>query len=253
MKRKILLPACVSLVLAVALVQAAWAQSALPLPRIGVEIRPADTPREASLSLQILILLTVLTLAPAILILFTSFTRIVIVLALVRNALGVQQIPPNQVIVGLALFLTLFTMAPTFGKINQEALQPYLRGEITQAQALERASKPLRKFMLRQTREKDLALFTSLAQEKRPKTVEEIPTYVVLPAFVISELRTAFVLGALIFVPFLVIDLIVSSTLMSMGMLMLPPIMISLPFKLLLFVMVDGWHLVARALILSFR
>ncbi|MDR5703365.1 MAG: flagellar type III secretion system pore protein FliP, partial [Armatimonadota bacterium] len=168
-------------------------------------------------------------------------------------ALGVQQIPPNQVIVGLALFLTLFTMAPTLGKVNEISLQPYLKGEINQAQALERASGPLRQFMLRQTREKDLALFVSLAGEKRPKTVEEIPTYVVLPAFVISELRTAFILGALIFVPFLVIDLIVSSTLMSMGMLMLPPVMISLPFKLLLFVMVDGWHLVARALILSFR
>jgi flagellar biosynthetic protein FliP len=229
----------------------ASAAPASPIPGVDVRVTSPQSPREVSQSIQILVLLTVLSLAPALLILTTSFTRIVIVLSLVRSAVGVPTIPPNQVIVGLSLFLTLFTMAPVLANVNESALQPYLRGDVPQQAAMDRASGPVRDFMIRQTRERDLALFVSLAKEARPQRPQDIPMYVVIPAFVISELRTAFMLGALIFIPFLVIDMVVSSTLMSMGMMMLPPAMISLPFKLLLFVLVDGWHLVARALVAS--
>ena len=225
----------------------------LPLPRIDVGVEPATSPKDVSSSLQILILLTVLTLAPAILIMFTSFTRIVIVLSFVRSALGSQQVPPNQVLIGLALFLTFFVMAPALGTANEQALQPYLRGEISQQVALDRAAVPFREFMLKQTSEKDLALFTALAKAKRPANPSEVPMLVLIPAFTISELKTAFEIGFLIYVPFLVIDMVVASVLMSMGMLMLPPVMISLPFKLLLFVMVDGWNLVIGSLLRSFH
>ncbi|NLG79655.1 MAG: flagellar type III secretion system pore protein FliP [Firmicutes bacterium] len=225
----------------------------LPLPRIDIGVEPARNPRDVSVSLQILALLTVLTLAPAILIMLTSFTRIVIVLSFVRSALGSQQVPPNQVLIGLALFLTFFVMAPALGTANEQALQPYLRGEISQQVALDRAAVPFREFMLKQTREKDLALFTALAKAKRPANPSEVPMVVLIPAFTISELKTAFEIGFLIYVPFLVIDMVVASVLMSMGMLMLPPVMISLPFKLLLFVMVDGWNLVIGSLLRSFH
>lgn len=204
-------------------------------------------------SLQLLLLMTVLSLAPAILMLMTAFTRIIIVLSFVRNALGTQQLPPNQVMVGLAMFLTFFVMAPTWTLINTNAVQPYLKNQITQTEALAKAEEPLRAFMFRQTREKDLELFVGLAKTARPKTYREVPTYVLIPAFVISELKTAFQMGFAIFIPFMVIDMIVSSTLMSVGMMMLPPMMISLPFKLLLFVLVDGWHLVVQSLVTSFH
>ncbi|MEW6227944.1 MAG: flagellar type III secretion system pore protein FliP [Bacillota bacterium] len=226
---------------------------ALPLPRIDIGVRPAKNAEDVSASLQILALLTVLTLAPAILIMLTSFTRIVIVLSFVRSALGSQQVPPNQVLVALALFLTFFVMAPALGAVNEQALQPYLREEISQQAAVERASGPIREFMLKQTRESDLALFTNLAKAKRPANPSEVPMLVLIPAFAISELKTAFEIGFVIYVPFLVIDMVVASVLMSMGMLMLPPVMISLPFKLLLFVMVDGWNLVVRSLLQSFH
>ncbi|MDH7495386.1 MAG: flagellar type III secretion system pore protein FliP [Bacillota bacterium] len=225
----------------------------LPLPRIEVGVESADSPKEVSTSLQILALLTVLTLAPAILVMLTSFTRIIIVLSFVRSAMGSQQVPPNQVLIGLALFLTFFVMAPTLGAANEQALQPYLQGEISQQVALDRAAAPLREFMLRQTREKDIALFTALAKAKQPANPSEVPLLVLIPAFTISELKTAFEIGFLIYVPFLVIDMVVASVLMSMGMLMLPPVMISLPFKLLLFVMVDGWNLVIGSLLRSFH
>lgn len=225
----------------------------LPLPRIDIGVEPARSPKDVSVSLQILALLTVLTLAPAILIMLTSFTRIVIVLSFVRSALGSQQVPPNQVLIGLALFLTFFVMAPALGTANEQALQPYLRGEISQQVALDRAAVPFREFMLKQTRESDLALFTALAKAKRPANPSEVPMLVLIPAFTISELKTAFEIGFLIYVPFLVIDMVVASVLMSMGMLMLPPVMISLPFKLLLFVMVDGWNLVIGSLLRSFH
>ncbi|MHB1650874.1 MAG: flagellar type III secretion system pore protein FliP [Desulfitobacteriaceae bacterium] len=209
--------------------------------------------QQLSTSLQLMLLLTVLSLAPAILILMTSFTRIIVVLSFVRNALGTQQLPPTQVLIGLSLFLTFFVMAPTWNQINSQAVQPYLSSQITQTEALTKAEEPLRTFMFKQTREKDLQLFVSLAKMDRPKTYRDIPTYVLIPSFIISELKTAFQMGFAVFIPFMVIDMIVSSTLMSMGMMMLPPMMISLPFKLLLFVLADGWHLVVQALVTSFR
>lgn len=212
-----------------------------------------STAQQTGTSLQILILLTVLSVAPAILMMMTSFTRIIIVLSFVRNALGTQQLPPNQVLVGLSLFLTFFIMAPTWNEINSNALQPYMKNQITQTEAIEKAEEPLRLFMFRQTREKDLELFVGLSKMEQPKTYKDVPTYVLIPAFVISELKTAFQMGFAIFIPFIVIDMIVSSTLMSIGMMMLPPMMISLPFKLLLFVLVDGWHLVVQSLVTSFK
>ncbi len=224
------------------------------IPQVSVNIG-GDSQGQAGLSqaLQLIVLLTVLSLAPAILILLTSFTRIVVVLSFVRSALATQQMPPNQILVGLALFLTFFVMAPTWREVNENALQPYFKGEINEEQAFSRGMAPLRTFMFKQTREKDLALFVKLAKLERPRTYRDIPNYVLIPAFVISELKTAFQIGFIIFVPFLVIDMVVSSALMSMGMLMLPPMMISLPFKILLFVLVDGWNLIVYSLISSFR
>ncbi|MDI3281024.1 MAG: flagellar type III secretion system pore protein FliP [Bacillota bacterium] len=225
----------------------------VPVPRISFSIDAAARPQDVAVSLQIIFLLTVLSLAPSILVLMTAFTRIVVVLSFVRTALSLQQIPPTQVLIGLSLFLTYFVMAPTWQAINDQALQPYLKGEITQVEALQRAEVPLKAFLLKETREKDLELFVQMARLPRPANKEAVPLYVAIPAFVISELKTAFEIGFTIFLPFLVIDMIVASTLMSMGMLMLPPVMISLPFKILLFVLVDGWHLVVRSLLLSFH
>lgn len=219
---------------------------------LNLEVGAGGETQAVSSGLQILVGLTVLTLAPALLVMVTAFTRIVIVLSFVRNALSVPQVPPNQVIIGLALFLTMFVMAPTFNQVNQEALQPYIRGEINQQIALERASGPIRAFLFTQTRERDLALFIQMSDLPRPESRDDVPTYVLIPAFIISELKTAFQMGVLIFIPFLIIDMVVASALMSMGMMMLPPSLISLPFKLLLFVMVDGWHLVVRSLVASF-
>ncbi|MGC8778985.1 MAG: flagellar type III secretion system pore protein FliP [Candidatus Caldatribacteriaceae bacterium] len=225
----------------------------LTLPRITIEPQEAQNPRDFTLSLQIILLLTILSLAPAILVMVTSFTRVIVVLAFVRNALGSAQIPPTPVLIGLALFLTFFIMAPVFGRINQEALTPYLAGNINQVEAFNRGTAILRDFMFRQTQEKDLALMVSLARLPRPRTREDIPTHVLIPAFILSELKIAFTLGFLIYVPFLVIDMIVASVLMSMGMMMLPPVLISLPFKILLFVLVDGWGLITRGIVLSVR
>jgi flagellar biosynthetic protein FliP len=242
--------------LAAAVVLALFSASvhaATVLPSINIGVRAASSPQDVSLSLQILFLLTVLSLAPAILMLTTSFTRIAIVLSFLRQALGTQQIPPNQVLIGLALFLTFFNMNPVFTKINDTALQPYLKGEIKQAEALEKAVLPMREFMFRQTREKDLALFVFLSKGPRPKGPDDIATLVLIPAFVLSELKTAFQMGFIIYIPFLIIDMVVASTLMSMGMMMLPPVTISLPFKILLFIMIDGWHLIVRSLMTSFH
>src|SRR3954453_10216125 len=204
-------------------------------------------------AVQLLLLVAGLTLIPALLFTVTGFTRILVVLGFIRTGLGTPTAPPNQVLVGIALFLTLFVMAPTFTKVKTDAIDPLTKGTITQAQAFDRGQKPLREFMFRQTRTKDLALFVKLAKMKRPRTRADVPTYVLIPAFIISELKTAFQIGFLIFLPFLVIDLVVSSTLMSMGMVMLPPVFISLPFKILLFVLVDGWDLVTRSLVQSFH
>ena len=203
-------------------------------------------------SVQLLGLLTVLALAPAFLIMVTSFTRTIVVLSLVRNAIGVPQLPPNQVLLGLALFLTIFVMAPTFEEINETALQPYFREELSQGEAFKIGQEPLREFMFKQTREQDLGLFVKLSGMERPGTPADVPTHVLIPAFIISELKTAFQMGFIAFVPFLIIDIVVSSALLSMGMMMLPPVLISLPFKILLFVLVDGWFLIVGSLAGSF-
>ncbi len=214
----------------------------------------AANPQAGTMStgVALLGLLTVITITPALLMMVTSFTRIVVVLSLLRNAIGVPQLPPNQILLGLALFLTVFVMAPQWQAVNSEALQPYMRGEITEADAFDRAQRPIREFMLRQTREQDLALFVKLSGSAQPNTIEDVPTYVVIPAFIISELKTAFQMGFILFVPFLVIDIVVSSALLSMGMMMLPPMVVSLPFKILLFVLVNGWYLIAGSLVRSF-
>ncbi len=204
-------------------------------------------------AVQLLILVGAVTLVPALLFCVTGFTRILVVLGFIRTGLGTPTAPPNQVLVGIALFPTIFVMAPTFTKVKTDAIDPLSKNQITQAEALDRGQKPLREFMFRQTRTKDLALFVGLSKLKRPQTRADVPTYVLIPAFIISELKTAFQIGFLIFLPFLVIDLVVSSTLMSMGMMMLPPVFISLPFKILLFVLVDGWDLVTRSLVESFH
>lgn len=230
----------------------AGAQPTIPIPNINLEVGTAEEPEQLVGSLQLLLLLAVLSLAPAFVILMTSFTRIVIVLSFVRNALATQQTPPNQVIVGLALFLTFFIMHPVLEDINQQAVQPYLEEELTFEEAVDLGAEPLREFMFYHTREKDLALFVNIAGIEQPVEKADLPTRVLVPAFVVSELKTAFQMGFILFIPFLVIDMIVASTLMSMGMFMLPPVIVSLPFKILLFILVDGWHLVVRSLVESF-
>lgn len=209
-------------------------------------------PESVATSVKLLLLLTVLSLAPSILILMTSFTRIIIVLSFVRTSLATQQMPPNQVLVGLALFLTFFIMAPTFHEVNENALQPLFNEEISLDEAYEQASAPMKDFMAIHTRQKDLALFMNYAEMEKPKTVKDIPMTTLVPAYAISELKTAFQMGFMIFVPFLIIDMAVASVLMSMGMMMLPPVMISLPFKILLFVLVDGWYLITHSLLDGF-
>lgn len=223
------------------------------LPSLSIQVGKSNTPQDLAITVQIVLLLTLLSLAPALLILLTSFTRIVIVLSLLRHALSTQQIPPNQVIIGLSLFLTFFIMTPVLDRVNQDAVKPYMAKEITQQVALEHAMVPIREFMFKQTREKDIALFMRAAKLPKPSNEASVPSRALIPAFVISELRTAFEMGFMLFIPFLIIDMVVASVLMSMGMLMLPPIMISLPFKILLFVLVDGWNLLIQSLIMSFK
>ena len=227
-------------------------QPEIVIPRVGIEVGRADTPQQVSTTLQLLFLLTVLSLAPAILVMVTSFTRIIVVLGLLRQALGTQQMPPNQVLIGLALFLTFFVMAPTYNEVNRRALQPYLQKRVDHIEAFNRAVEPIRDFMFRQTREKDLGLFVHLSKIPAPRNSDDVPTHVLIPAFMISELKTAFQIGFVIFIPFLIIDMVIASALMSMGMLMLPPIFISLPFKVILFVLADGWYLVVGSLVKSF-
>ena len=224
---------------------------ALSLPSIQLGVDDVEEPEKVSSALQILFLLTILTLAPSILILTTSFARIVIVLSFLRQAMGTQQTPPTQILIGLGLFLTLFVMGPTWTEINNKALQPFLKEEISQTDALKKAEMPLKNFMLRQTREKDLSLFVDISGDN-PTTNQEIDIRSVIPAFIISELKTAFQIGFLIYIPFLILDMVVASILLSMGMMMLPPVLISLPFKLMLFVMVDGWYLTVGSLMRSF-
>lgn len=229
----------------------AFAQG-VTLPTVNLGFKTTENPNEVVNTVKIILLLTVLTLAPAILIMMTGFTRIIVVLSFLRQALGTQQMPPNQLLVGLALFLTFFVMRPVFEEINVKSLRPYLAGTISQEKAADEALLPLRRFMFNQTRPSDLSFFIQLSKMDAPKTRQDVPTIVLIPAFVISELKTAFQIGFIIYLPFLVIDMVISSVLMAMGMMMLPPVVISLPFKIMLFVLVDGWTLLVGSMVQSF-
>lgn len=224
----------------------------LSVPTVSVGLGKVSKPGDVATVLQIFLMVTILSVAPGLLIMTTSFTRVVVVLSFLRSAIGTQQAPSNQIVISLALFLTFYIMSPVWQQINTQAYQPYKTGQITQEQALDKAVFPIRKFMLSQVREKDLALFLSLSKMPRPKNANDIPTLTIIPAFMISELQTAFQIGFLIYIPFLVVDMVVASVLMSMGMMMLPPVMISLPFKILLFILVDGWALVIGSIVKSF-
>ncbi|BBO66770.1 flagellar biosynthetic protein FliP [Desulfosarcina alkanivorans] len=228
----------------------AWGQAPAPLISIGLDQEGEQG--QVAVVMQLFLLMTVLSLAPSILIMLTSFTRIAIVFSLLRQAMGTNQLPPNQVVIGLSLFLTFYVMAPVWQQVNQDALQPLIAKEINQTQALKKALEPIRNFMISQTREKDLALLVSIAKMKRPANVGDVPTTVLIPSFIISELKTAFQIGFMLYVPFLIIDMVVASVLLSMGMMMLPPIMVSLPFKLMIFVLADGWFLIVGSLVKSF-
>lgn len=225
---------------------------AVNLPTLQLGVQDTENPDKVATVLEILFLLTVLSVAPAILLMTTSFTRLAVVFGFLRQAIGTQQMPPNQIIIGLALFLTFFIMRPVWQEANEEGLQPYLNEEISFEEALGEVQSPLRAFMFRQTREADLALFVRMAGIEQPSDAQDVPTLVLIPAFMISELKTAFQIGFVLYIPFLIIDMVVSSVLLSMGMMMLPPILISLPFKLLLFVLVDGWNLLVGSLVRSF-
>lgn len=235
--------------------QPAFAKGAatLPLPGISLSLSNATGPAQVSSAMQVMILLTILSIAPAILIMLTSFVRIVVVLSFLRQALGSMQTPPNQVIVGLALFLTFFIMSPVVSQIKKDAWEPYMAQKIGMDVAYDKATMPLKRFMLKQTREKDLELFVGISKMERPRGPEDLPMEVVTPSFIISELKTAFQIGFMIYIPFLILDLVVASVLLSMGMMMLPPVVISLPFKLMLFVLVDGWSLIIGSLVKSFN
>ncbi|WP_340024097.1 flagellar type III secretion system pore protein FliP [Paenibacillus sp. FSL K6-1096] len=253
MKKKLILSLLLLGVFSVLLLHPVHAD---PIPNINIEVGGSGGSGGGTSSISILLLVTVLSIAPAFLVLMTSFTRIVIVLGFVRTSLGTQQMPPNQVLVGLALFLTLFIMSPTLATVNETALQPYIKGTLTQSEALNKAQEPIKEFMFKQTNTKDLLLFMNYTGSKataKPASYNDIPLTVMVPAFAIGEMKKAFTMGFMIFIPFLIIDIVVSSTLMAMGMMMLPPVMISLPFKIMLFVLVDGWYLVVKSLLMSFN
>ncbi|MDY6296379.1 flagellar type III secretion system pore protein FliP [Schwartzia succinivorans] len=228
-------------------------QAAPLIPSVDVNVGTAENPQQVASTLQIIAVLTILSLAPSIIVMTTAFIRIVVVLGFLRNALSTQNVPPNQVVIALSLFLTFYIMSPYWSEANEQGIQPYLNGQISQEQALQNTVAPMREFMFKQTRESDLALFVNLSDAPRPDSPDDVSTFTLIPAYVISELKTAFQIGFMIYIPFIVIDMIVASTLMSMGMMMLPPVMISMPFKILLFVMVDGWHLLIKSLIVSFK
>ncbi|MFJ5716421.1 flagellar type III secretion system pore protein FliP [Neobacillus sp. NPDC093127] len=219
----------------------------------GLQLNFGGSGNDTSMTVKLILLLTVLSVAPSILLLMTSFTRIAIVLSFVRNSLGTQQMPPNQVIMGISLLLTFFVMGPTLQQVNNQALQPFFKGEISQSAAMDKAAAPMKEFMAKQTRESDLKLFLDYSQKKNITSIDDIPLTTLVPAFAISELKTAFQMGFLIFIPFVIIDMVVASILMAMGMMMVPPSLISLPFKILLFILVDGWHLVVQSLFVSFK
>lgn len=252
-KKFLLITSIILLILNSQIVYAAQAPATnIPLPSVQFGLSRADSPADVALTLQVLALMTVLSLVPAILLMLTSFTRIIIVLGFVQRAIGLQQSPPQQVVAGLALFLTLFTMYPTWNNIYENALNPYISGNISVNQAWENSIKPVRDFMFRYTRQEELSLIVSMSEIPRPNNQNDVPTRVLIPAFMLSELKTAFQMGVVIYIPFIVVDMVVSSVLLAMGMMMLPPMMISLPFKILLFVMADGWNLVVMSILKSF-
>ncbi|MEK6554287.1 MAG: flagellar type III secretion system pore protein FliP [Bdellovibrionota bacterium] len=234
------------------LLASSFAHAQMTMPTVNLGYKTVNDPKELVTNIKIILMLTILTLAPAIVIMMTSFTRIVIVLSFVRQALGTQNMPPNQLLIGLSLFITLFVMSPFLNQINNEAVQPFLNNTIKQEEAIDKALAPIRGFMFNQTRDQDLELFVSLSKMDKPRTRAEVPTHVLIPAFIISELKTAFQIGFIIYLPFLVIDMVAASVLMAMGMMMLPPVIISLPFKIMLFVLVDGWGLIIGSLVKSF-
>lgn len=249
--RHILPTALVLLIIGSCVATAQQSSPGLPLPTVTIGVQQTQNPKEFTTALQILLVLTVLTLAPSILVMMTCFTRIVVVFYFMKQALGTQAQPPAQLLVGLALFLTFFVMQPVLDRANREGLQPYLRQETSQDSAIVRMVQPFREFMLRHTREDDLRLFVKLSGKDKPRSLDDVSTWAIIPAYTLSELRLAFQIGFIIFVPFLVVDMIVSSTLMSLGMFMLPPQVISLPIKVLLFLLVDGWHLLVESLMKS--
>lgn len=253
MHRKFKVSIIIILLLVIATQGMVYAETDFSLFGKNINISDSNNPEDYVSSIQLLVIFTVLTLAPSILIMMTSFTRILIVLSFLRNALGTQQIPQNQILIGLALFLSFFIMSPVVTEINDKALQPYIKEEITQEKMIENTMEPIRSFMFKQTKEKDMGLFLKIAKIEKIESIEDIPTTILIPSFIISEIKAAFQIGFILFVPFLVIDMVVASTLMSMGMMMLPPAMISLPFKLLLFIMVDGWNLIIGQLVNSFN
>jgi len=251
MKRKIILTLALSLIFCA--VASSQSSTPLALPKLSIEVGKATKPDDVSMTLQILFLMTILSLAPALLILTTAFTRIIVVLHFLKQAMGTPQMPPPQILLGLAMFLTFFVMAPVWNKVNDDALQPYMKNKITVSAAYDKAIIPIKEFMFRQTREEDLALFVQLSKMDKPNNRNDIPIHVLIPSFAISELRMGFQMGFVLFVPFLIIDMVVASILMAMGMMMLPPGMVSLPFKILLFILVDGWHLVIGSIVSSFH
>ncbi len=232
--------------------QAGGQSGTIALPKIGINFGTSSNPGDVSVTLQLLLLLTVLSLAPSIMIMTTAYLRIIIVFHFLKTALGTPQMPPSQLVAGIALFLTFFIMAPTWSKVNDQALKPLMNGQITAEQAYDKGIQPVREFMFRNVRNEDLELFIGLANLNRPNDRNDLPTYVVIPAFVLSELRAGFIIGFFLFIPFLMIDMIVSSILMSMGMMMLPPTLVSIPFKILLFILIDGWHLIVGSVVRSF-
>ncbi|UCD17096.1 MAG: flagellar type III secretion system pore protein FliP [Candidatus Zixiibacteriota bacterium] len=248
--KKPIIPAICALIVILLFATAGQAQS---IPKVSVEVGESETPGDLSVTLQIILLMTVLTLAPSIILMVTSFIRLTVVLGFLRQAMGTQQLPPNQLILSLALILTFFIISPVANKAYNEGLKPYLAEEISKEEAYEKGLTPFKEFMLAQTREKDLGLFVNISGMERPNSSDDIPLHVLIPGFVLSELRTGFQIAFLVFVPFLIIDMIVASVLMSMGMMMLPPIIVALPFKILLFVLVDGWYLLVKSLVESFH
>jgi len=251
-KKHLLIFITIALVLLSAINSFAQSKQTIPFPKIGIDIGAASTPEDVSTTLQILLLMTILSLAPSILIMTTSYLRLIIVFHFLKTALGTQSMPPSQLLAGIALFITFFIMAPTFTKINDEALQPLMKGEMKIEEAMDKGVEPLRLFMLNNVRDEDIALFIDMAKIELPETRADVPTYILLPSFAISELRAGFIIGFFIFIPFIMVDMIIASILLSMGMMMIPPMMISLPFKILLFILIDGWGLIIGSVIRSF-